>query len=138
MTEEEFHVTLDFRDESPDFSQPYKLIGLESEHPIIQVGHQVYQGAWATMVGTEMIFDDEGDWIMNVQKRLVMSPVEVKRKVNGQSQTAKTKLIRLEDVQEAAIAPISVLEPGTSADEVSAVPSSNVRDRTDNTEMDVG
>lgn len=93
-------VTIDFRADKPDLDKPYKLIGLETAHPILQTRHQVYRGSWATVVGTEMMFDGKGEWIANVHKRLVMDRVELVRKSHDTKATPKTKLLRKEDMQE--------------------------------------
>lgn len=92
----EYYVTIDFQTENPDLNLPYSLIGLETAHPILRVDREIYIGTWATMVGTEMIFDEKGDWVTNVARRLVMTPVEIRKKNGEQARTAREMIIRAE------------------------------------------
>lgn len=96
-TTEEFYATIDFQSDCPDLSKPYTLIGLETDHPVLRLDRQVYRGTWATTVGTEMIFDEKGEWVRNVERRLLMNKVEVIKKG---APITKPKLVRLEDLEE--------------------------------------
>ena len=101
--EREYHVTIDFQSDHPDLTSPYKIIGLETNQPILCIDHQIYRGTWATPVGTEMIFDEKGEWILNVEKRLLMEKVEVTRKDETKPKTAREMLIRADMVEQAGI-----------------------------------
>lgn len=98
-TTSEYHVTIDFQSDSPDLSSPYKLIGLETDQPIMQIDHQIYVGTWATPVGTDMIFDESGEWCLNVEKRLIMQKVEIMARSESRPKSAREMLIRQEDVE---------------------------------------
>lgn len=92
---EEFLVTIDFLHEKPDLAQPYVVLGLEQEHPILQIGQEVYEGTWTEVIGTEMIFDEKGEWYSNVKKRLVMHKIQITRKdAKPDQRTLQQQLIR--------------------------------------------
>nr|XP_014275992.1 general transcription factor 3C polypeptide 6-like [Halyomorpha halys] len=59
---EELLVHLDINTENEDviFSsdQELKIVGLESQEPILQLGNQVYQGEWRDTVGTHLFFEE--------------------------------------------------------------------------------
>lgn len=95
---DEFHVTIDFQSETPDLSLPYSLIGLETDHPILRIDREIYVGTWAETVGTEMIFDEKGEWLLNVEKRLMMERADVTKKGEAQPKTARELIVRLEDL----------------------------------------
>ena len=92
--DEEYLLTIDFQSEKPDLTLPYKLIGLESDTPVLQIGHEVYSGEWTTTVGTEMIFNETGEWVANVTRRLLMSKVEICKKGQEQEQSKKPQMLR--------------------------------------------
>ncbi|XP_014270698.1 general transcription factor 3C polypeptide 6 [Halyomorpha halys] len=59
---EDLLVYMDFNTKIEDvfFSsdKEFKIVGLESQKPILQLGNQVYQGEWRDTVGTHLFFEE--------------------------------------------------------------------------------
>ncbi|XP_075227952.1 general transcription factor 3C polypeptide 6 [Lycorma delicatula] len=83
---------------------PFKIIGIDSQNPLMQVGNKVFQGQWRDVIGTSVFFEeDEEKKLQKVdalfskqtsnpmklacctRKSLIMSRVFVKPKSNPQS-----------------------------------------------------
>lgn len=94
-TSESYYVTIDFQSESPELSLPYTLIGLDDANPLLHIGKDWYMGTWAVTVGTEMMFDENGEWVANVTRRLLMEKIQVTAK----GQSVQDMLIRKGDVE---------------------------------------
>lgn len=111
---DEYHVTIDFQSEKPDLSLPYSLMGLETDQPILRIDREIYKGTWTVTVGTEMIFDERGEWLMNVEKRLLMEKVEVVKKGEETNRRAKDTLVRAEDLQSRKLETVQYQEVAAS------------------------
>lgn len=63
---EEILVYMDFNSKVEDdlFStdKEFKIIGIDSDEPVLQLGNQVFQGEWKNTLGTHVMFE-EGDCI---------------------------------------------------------------------------
>ncbi|BES93800.1 general transcription factor IIIC, polypeptide 6, alpha [Nesidiocoris tenuis] len=46
-------------DDLLSLEKEFKLIGLESNTPILQLGNQVFQGEWKDSVGTQVMFEQD-------------------------------------------------------------------------------
>eukprot|EP01087_Luapelamoeba_hula_P024256 TRINITY_DN9169_c0_g1_i1.p1 TRINITY_DN9169_c0_g1~~TRINITY_DN9169_c0_g1_i1.p1 ORF type:complete len:189 (-),score=52.25 TRINITY_DN9169_c0_g1_i1:62-628(-) len=94
--EEEFHVVMEIADFTGSnllaASENYSLIDLDSEHPILKVDDEFYQGTYEPMIGTAMLFSTpteptaqlthEGEaepitHICNTSKRLVFHKIQL-------------------------------------------------------------
>jgi hypothetical protein len=75
-----------------DHCSHYAITGLETEHPILQIDHMLFEGSFVETLGTNMIFsqklDENGDPVKlehesNITKKLVFRAISVtpKRKV---------------------------------------------------------
>lgn len=79
---------------------PFKIIGVDSEKPVLQLGNQVFEGNWNDTVGTAVFFEENpsaspGDPVFmksppitlnyhsKTQKALIMSRIFVKPKENN-------------------------------------------------------
>lgn len=61
--EQELLVYLDFNskidDDIIDMEKEFKIIGLDSDNPILQVSNQVYSGEWKDSLGTQVILEED-------------------------------------------------------------------------------
>jgi hypothetical protein len=102
----DFLVILDFGALQVDWSHGYKLVGLGTETPFIQVGGQIYSGFWSTSLGTEMAFDRRtGQHEHNITRRIKFRPA-----VPKVPEGVKTKPLRMEMLRKAPDGTVDTLE----------------------------
>ena len=81
--------------QQPQMSQPYRLIGLDTKYPFMQVDDQLYRGTWTRSVGTDLHYDADGKLIAKSTRRLMMRRVEVRKKDDRPTTVpAKDRVIR--------------------------------------------
>ncbi|EMR09799.1 hypothetical protein PNEG_01981 [Pneumocystis murina B123] len=67
-----------FKKNSRGFPEgPVQLKALESNTPFLQWGGHIYQGRWENMIGTELVFDESGQWLGQGRRRLIMERVQL-------------------------------------------------------------
>lgn len=95
--EAEEHVVIDFgnADEQPHMSQSYRLIGLDTAHPYLQLDDVLFRGTWARTVGTDLHYDARGQIVAKSTRRLIMRRVEIVKKDNPDAKRApRDRIIR--------------------------------------------
>ncbi|CAH1401928.1 unnamed protein product [Nezara viridula] len=59
---EDLLIYMDFNTKIEDVffasDKDFKIIGLDSQKPVLQLGNQVYQGEWRDTVGTHLFFEE--------------------------------------------------------------------------------
>ncbi|BFZ53125.1 hypothetical protein PYCC9005_000148 [Savitreella phatthalungensis] len=80
--DEDEYVVIDFggTEEKPSVNKPYRLIGLDTQHPWMQIEGQIFRGTWATAVGTDLHFDGDGNFVAKSTRRLIMRRVPARLK----------------------------------------------------------
>lgn len=66
-----------------DPTAPLRIAGLAdgpSAHPWAMVGDQAYEGTWQRLVGTELVFDADGQYLGAVRLQVLLAPGELKRR----------------------------------------------------------
>lgn len=121
-------VTIDFQNDPPDLTQAYNIIGLETHQPILQIGPDIYAGRWANIVGTEMIFNEKGEWLHNVRRRLIMDKIEIKKKGDkGPTKSFRQMILRDDNLQnkESQVSTAEETRSDELAPRTAAVPQAN-------------
>lgn len=92
---------------------PFKIIGIDSDKPVLQLGNQVFQGNWSDTIGTAVFFEENpsassGDPVFTknppstlnyhskTQKSLVMSRIFVKPKEQDEDGAAMVPMAIVE------------------------------------------
>ncbi|KAG7868977.1 hypothetical protein KL918_001620 [Ogataea parapolymorpha] len=49
-----------------------RLSGLAEDRPLVQLNSNLYQGEWSKLVGSELVFNENGDFITKVHGHVVL------------------------------------------------------------------
>ncbi|KAJ6589083.1 hypothetical protein B0H19DRAFT_1102851 [Mycena capillaripes] len=102
--EEVIYVTLDVGNAEPTLipsSSHYRLIGLDTPTPFLQLSGTIFKGRHDTLLGTELLFTDgkdPSDWskrsinhVANTEQRINFKEVQLKQKTPAAAPRTQTK-----------------------------------------------
>ncbi|CDK29048.1 unnamed protein product [Kuraishia capsulata CBS 1993] len=55
---------------SVDPNSTLRISGLETENPLLKINHTAYQGEWTNLNGSELIFNENGEFVAKSAYRL--------------------------------------------------------------------
>ncbi|GME73371.1 unnamed protein product [Ambrosiozyma monospora] len=68
----ELEETIETHLERTADSHSLRISGLHKPQPLVQVQNQVFRGTWSNLVGTEMVFNENGERVGNVDGHIVL------------------------------------------------------------------
>lgn len=58
---------------APSSAKNIRISGLSRQKPLVQIHNNVYRGEWSKLVGTELVFNENGDFVTKVDSHLVLN-----------------------------------------------------------------